>query len=308
MSLKKGICVGVTLLLTTILGVQAHSQSACPVPQSPRNVNPQPWPGVYNGTPPDRKESFVTDVVGAATIKYKGQTLKRCDQHYHVPVENTQGCHGEKTGTLPPPGQVPPPDQWIEIHTVYAPEIDPDPKCADGLDHDLKCCKGEPVVVRGFSARVTLNGTPVPAATPIIPADGRLLAEWTGSNTGPDKPEERGCKPIKAEWSFLLNCEIKVSQSQLRVFPKAHGARPVQTGDKLSQNLTLVSGPPPSGSCKQVSAPHPIANNEQAKTTCTTVCAPPAEWGGQWVTTVDAGGDKASKCGCCTVFSKTPGH
>lgn len=306
MTRKKGICFGATLLLATILGVQGYSQQECP-PQSPRNVNPVPWPGVYNGTPPDRKESFVTDIVGAATIKYKGQTLKRCDQHYHVPVENTQGCDGEKTGTLPPPGRVPPPNQWIEIHTVYAPDIDPDPKCADGLDHDLKCCKGEPVVVRGFSAKVTLNGTSVTPGTPIIPADGRLLAEWTGSNTGPDKREERGCKPIKAEWSFLLNCEIKVSQSQLRVFPKAHGARPVQT-TRLSQNLTLVSGPPPSGSCKQVSAPHPIANNEQAKTTCTTVCAPPAEWGGQWVTTVDAGGDKASKCGCCTVFTKTPGH
>lgn len=307
MILKKVPRVAATLLFVAAVAMQGNSQTTCPVPQSPRDINPKPFPGVYNGTPPSRPDSVVTDIVGAATIKYQGQTLHRCDQHYHVPVENTQGCQGEKTGTPPPKGEVPPEGQWIEVHTVYAAEVNPKPECADGLDHALECCAKPPIVVRGFSAKVAPDGGNVPPGTPIIPPLGRPLAEWSGSNTGPDKvPNE--CKPIAAQWSSLLNCGIEVTQSQLRVYPYAHGAREVQSGDRVSKDLTLVGRPPGNGSCKQVKASSVIENPAQAQAACPSVCISPAKWDGQWVTTTSVSGNKSSECGCCVVFNKAPGQ
>lgn len=165
MTLGKNICFGTAILLFAAL--LARSQSNCTacngVCQSPRNVKPIPFPGPYNGNPSHRPDSFITNIQGADTIVYEGQTLVRCDQHYHVPVENTQGCIGEKEGTLPPPGQTPREGQWVEIHTVYAPHLSSRPDCADALDHNLECCEGTPIVVRGFSARVADN----PSAGPL---------------------------------------------------------------------------------------------------------------------------------------------
>jgi hypothetical protein len=246
MALKKATCFAATFLFVTALAVRGYSQ-ACPF-QSPRNIKPVPFPGVYNGTPPSRPDSLVTDIVGAETIKYHGQILQRCDQHYHVPVENPQGCRDEQTGKPPEPDKVPNPGQWIEVHTVYAAEVSSDPKCSDRLDHALACCVKPPFVVRGFSARLTFEDGREPPGTPIIPPIGRRpLAEWTGSNTGPDK-EPNECKPIVAEWSSLVSCQVTVSQKQLRVESfHAHGARGVQPNNRLSHDLALVTPTPPSG-------------------------------------------------------------
>jgi len=307
MTLQKASHFAATLLFVAALAVRGYSQNDCPIPQSPRNIDPKPFPGVYNGTPPSRPDSWVTGIVGAATIQYQGQTLYRCDQHYHVPVENTQGCPGEKDGTLPPKGEVPPPEQWIEVHTVYAatrPVVTPECPYPDKLDHSgLGCCQKAPFVVRGFSAKVTSGGSIVPPGTPIIPPVGRPLAEWTGSNTG----DGQECKLIKAQWSSLLNCEIKVTQSQLRVYPYAHEARDVQPDNRLSKDLTLVGEPPAAASCREVKAPL-IGNNADAKAICNKVCVSPAKWEGQWVTTTEANRNKASQCGCCVLLNKTPGR
>ncbi|HEY6248572.1 MAG TPA: hypothetical protein VI685_01350 [Candidatus Angelobacter sp.] len=248
MTLKKATWLGATLLLVAALAARGYSQNDCKIPQSPRNVTPKPFPGVYNGTPPVRADSLITDIVGAATIKYQGQTLYRCDQHYHVPVENTQGCPKEKAA---PKGEVPRRGQWIEVHTVYAavsPSVSPECPYPDKLDHSgLGCCQKAPFVVRGFSAQVSSDGRSVPPGTPIIPPVGRPLAEWTGSNTGPDDvPDE--CKPIEAQWSFLLSCKVKISRRQLSVFPYAHKARDLQPENRLSKDLTLVGKPPSSAS------------------------------------------------------------
>lgn len=303
---KRVFLVAVTLLLVVAAAVRGNSQTTCPVPQSPRDINPKPFPGVYNGTPPSRPESEVTDIVGAATIRYKGQTLQRCDQHYHVPVENIQGCRGEKT-VIPAPKneEVPPEGQWVEVHTVYAAEVSSKPECADGLDHALECCTKPPFVVRGFNAKVAPDGGNVPSGTAIISPLGRPLAEWSGSNTGPDKvPGE--CKPIAAQWSNLLNCEITVTQSQLHVYSHPHGAREVQPENRLSKDLTLVGTPPGNGSCRQIKASSVIQNAAEAKTACPAVCVAPAKWDGQWVTTTAVSGTQSSACGCCVLLSKTP--
>ena len=244
MRLNNIISWGMAILLSAVVAAQGqNSPQACTIFQSPRNVNPKPWPGVYNGNPPNRERSLVTRVNGAATIVYNDQTLVRCDQHYHVPVENTQGCDGETTGKLPPPGEVPDVNQWVEVHTVYAPGLKPTEDCKDALDHNLQCCVGDPIVVRGFSARVRAGEGPVP----VIQPDSRPLAEWTGSNTG-GAACPGDCKPIQAQWSFRLDCSIRVSQGQLKALTKAHEARCPQPDDRLSHDLTLVGTPPAAGS------------------------------------------------------------
>lgn len=309
MILKKVSLIAATLLFVAAVAVRGNSQTKCDIFQSPRDINPDPFPGVYNGTPPSRPNSVVTDIVGAATIQYQGQTLYRCDQHYHVPVENTQGCKGEKT-VIPASKkeEVPPKDQWIEVHTVYAaapPVVSPNCPDPNKLDTPgLGCCQKEPFVVRGFSAKVALDGGNVPPGTPIIPPLGRPLAEWTGSNTGPGEE----CKTILAQWSNVLNCEIKVTQSQLSVYAHAEGARALQHGERLSHDLTLVGRPPGHGSCKQVQASSVIENPAQAQAACPTVCVSPATWEGQWVTTTGTNGTKSSECTCCVLFNKAPGQ
>src|SRR5215472_14398012 len=204
-----------------IFVAQGYAQSAC-INQSPRDLTLQkpldgrpPVAGLdYNytsGTP-------LMSPIDAKTVQYQGQTLHICDQHYHVPVENVQGCTDEKKGT--PPDHGPPPvGQWIEIHTVYAAEVDSSPECADGPDKNLACCKKPPFVVRAFNAKVS---PPVASPPPITQPDHGILAEWIGSNTSPDT-QQGGCKPLPAQWSFRFSCEFTVSQSQLEHDLHAHG-------------------------------------------------------------------------------------
>ena len=307
MTSGKGIWLATAILLSVVLTAQTKTQTqtkqsaeACSIPQSPRNIQAYPFPGgLYDGKRPD---SFVTDVDGAKTIKYKGQTLLRCDQHYHVPVENTQGCPNERSGTPPHDGP-PPPDQWVEIHTVYSPQIKDAPECKDPVDQNLSCCLGEPKVVRGFSAKV--ENTPglksgsgqKPGEGPINPANGRPLAEWTGSNTGGPVDCPGPCKDVQAEWSSLLTCEITVTQHQLEQLGHAHAARCPQLPPRLSDDLFLVGTPPPApGSCHLHKAPTIIDTDARAHTVCPVVCRSSAKsWDGQWITW-----DDKSECGCCT--------
>ena len=133
-------------------------QSPCPVPQSPRIVNTGQESGVeYNFV---STRPLITEPVAAETIKFRGQTLYRCDQHYHVPVETPQGIPQEQIGLPQPNGTPPRTGQWVEVHTVYAAGRSSAPACRDFLDHDLVCCTQQPVVVRGFSAKVTPSGSP----------------------------------------------------------------------------------------------------------------------------------------------------
>jgi hypothetical protein len=253
---KTSCCLAGALLLAAMMAPGAIA-APCPrqvppfPPQSPRIVNPKPWPGVYNGQPPFRQASVITDIKPAGDeLTYQRERLYLCDQHYHVPVENPQGPQDERVIL---PGEQPHLGQWIEVHTVYAASATAEgaKKCRTefGLDNGLKCCEkaGPPIVVRGFSAKVTATAGNVQGGVnePLIPPVGAPLAEWSGSNTGPDKPPG-SCKPVAAQWSFLLNRDLTVGKQQLMsVLPRPHGVRDVQSGDRLSNDLTLVAPAPP---------------------------------------------------------------
>jgi hypothetical protein len=208
----------------------------CAVPQSPRNVNraaPDPYCGRSNNSM----------VVSLSPSQDSGrfrlgpgpcvQPLVQCGQHYHAPVENVQGCPGE-TNLLPMVGNTPGPGQWIEVHSVYAPEAK-----TSGCDREqLDCCVGHPIVVLGWSAKVvagTANG-------PILQPTSGARAEWWGSNTGPDATAG-ACKPIAAAWSFRMTCSAPgITQAQLSShFPTGvQGARALQGGPRVSKDLSLV--------------------------------------------------------------------
>jgi hypothetical protein len=244
MTSRKSAILGAALLLSMLTLRCAPAPRLCTYPQSPRDIGPR---APYDGR---SSASMLTEIAPAADwVIYQPRcdgprlTLKLCGQHYHSSIETPQGCPGE----LPAPGgeaarsgEVPPPGQWVEVHTVYAAVLS-DKECDP--EH-LDCCAVGPFVVRGFSARVTKDdgggGGGVLPRPPIIPPTGRPLAEWSGSNTGPDdKPG--GCKPLSVQWSFRLGCGFTVSQAQLRAFPGGgQGARPPQTGQRLSKDLTLV--------------------------------------------------------------------
>ena len=216
--LKTAVWSAVLLLAVALPG--AAQQPSCPNPQSPRKLDPSNH-SLYDVT---SKNSIVKWSPPASSIQYYArpgcapQTLQRCGQHYHAPVENTQGCPGE-TG----PG-------WVEVHTVFAAEVSSgncDPVTLD-------CCKKGPFVVLAYSARVTPGGV----ATPIVPPGGRPLAEWSGSTTNADMIFGE-CKP-PAEWSFRLDCGFTVSEEQLKSLKHPDPARPLQPCHRLSRDLTKV--------------------------------------------------------------------
>ena len=221
-------------LLVMLLAVPATAQPVCSNPQSPRNLDPEACP-----TPYDKISRFsIVEPIGEDSILYWPRAggapskLFRCGQHYHFPIETPQGCEGE----LSPPLEdeaTPRPGQWVEVHTVYASKVR-----RDNCDPEtLACCETGPFLVRAFAAKVTAEGM----NEPILPPSGRPLAEWSGSTTGREsQPGE--CKPA-AQWSFRLSCEFTLSREQLHRFKHADPARPVQTGDRLSKDLTLVLPP-----------------------------------------------------------------
>lgn len=231
MPLRKIACLVAVLLCTALLTSGCASGHTCPNFQSPRNLNRSTQPPPVYGTSP---YSFVVGV-GPDTIEYRpqggsSQTLHRCSQHYHYPIEDPQGCPGE----LPPrgrPGTQPPAGEWVEVHTAYAARVAE--VCLD--PESTKCCLEQPVVVRAFNAKVIAGpGGPIVEPGPTE----RPLFEWSGSTTGPDYVANE-CKG-PALWSFRLSCDITVSVEQLSAFRHPEDARRPQTGDRLSRDLTLV--------------------------------------------------------------------
>ena len=216
------------LLLAAACASAAPEGAYCPDAQSPRNIDPA-RPSLYQlaaGT------SFV-EGAGAESAVYlprpggAPRTLHRCGQHYHLPIENPQGCDGEAGGQEAPP----PPGTRIEIHTVYAANAVPPPGCDP---ETLACCTEGPFLVRAFSATVTAGGKDGPISVPA----GHPLAEWSGSTTGAEA-EPGECKPA-ALWSFRLGCDFTVSEAQVKRFHHPDPARPLQSGDRVSRDLTLV--------------------------------------------------------------------
>jgi hypothetical protein len=236
MRVTGSVCLAACLMFAA-LATRGAVAPPCAVPQSPRNVNAKAYPSPYNGTSRDSMVVSVSPSQDSVQFRPRPgapvQKLVRCGQHYHAPVETVQGCAGE-TEVITPPGKTSGPGQWIEVHTVYAPNATPHCENPESLD----CCLGQPVLVRGFSAKVVAGAADGPILTP----GGRPLAEWSGSNTGPDK-DPGDCKPVAAAWSFRLACNAPgITQAQLnKQLPRgAQGARPLQAGPRVSKDLTLV--------------------------------------------------------------------
>ena len=296
---NNGVFLVLCLILLALCVTQGYAQSAC-INQSPRDVTLRkqlndrpPVAGVdYNY----KSSTQLITPIDQKTIQYQGQTLHICDQHYHVPVENVQGCSDEKKGTPPEHGP-PPVGQWIEVHTVYAAVVDSSPKCADGPDNNLGCCKMPPFVVRAFNAKVSPQRSSPP---PIVQPDHGILAEWSGSNTGPDsKPGD--CKPLPAQWSFRFGCEFTVSQSVLGEPLHAHGARDVQPPSRVSPDLTVVGNSAEADTtCREVRTT-PIPNDEMAKKwACPATCKNPLNsFSGVWRNVPNNQSPQYALCTCC---------
>lgn len=210
----------------------------CEVPQTPRNVDPAATPRPCTVTSSLVSVSGSQDEVKLyARPGECAERLVRCGQHYHAPVENVQGCPGE-TVLIPPKGKTPGVGQWIEVHTVYAPAVKAPGTCDP---ESLNCCVGHPVVVLGFSAKVTAGNQNGPILTPTT---GEQV-EFLGSNTGPDATPT-ACKPIAAYWNFRLThprcVPPGIPQAQLeRNFPGGfQGARELQAGVRISKGMVLV--------------------------------------------------------------------
>lgn len=286
------------LISLTMFAARGYAQSAC-INQSPRDVTLQkaeldakpPQAGLdYNYT----SSTPVMNPIDAKTVQYQGIPLYLCDRHYHVPVENVQGCSPDEKKGTPPDHGPPPVDQWIEFHSVYAQVVDSAPGCSEGPDRNLACCKTPPFVVRAFSAKVT---APVSPAPPITQPTQGILAEWTGSNTGPD--DQTGCKPLPAQWSFRFGCVFTLSQTQLERDFHAHGARKEQPPERLSPDLTVVGTTQEQNrTCREVEAP--LLHDSDANTVCQATCKNPLNFftNGNWrnVPTINP---THGLCTCC---------
>jgi hypothetical protein len=228
--LTKAAGLGAALLLSALAAQGARQQQTqctplCAVPQSPRNIDPRE--PVYNGHSTVSMLSQVTDDSLRYTYSCDGHPvtipLYRCSLHYHCPIENVQGCPGD---AAPPVActENPAAGQWIEVHTVYAARVTPWGQCPD--TQGLGCCLEGPFVVRGYSATVAAQGTPIVA---------RQLAEWSGSDTAVTDQ----CRDLPAQWSFPLGCGFRVGLLQLAGL-KAKAPRQLQGGLRVSRDLTLV--------------------------------------------------------------------
>lgn len=233
MELRRAVLFAAVLSFTTLaaaLPAAAAEGPVCLDGQSPRLVDPRAEPSPYQLVGVDSFLARADDETTVYLPRPGGPevTLHRCGQHYHFPIENPQGCGGE-TGEY---GEGKPgPGSRIEIHTVYAAN-DEHPRDCD--PETLACCTTGPFLVRAFSATIAERG----GDGPISPPAGRPLAEWSGSTTGAEsRPGE--CKPA-AQWSLRLGCGFTVSAAQVERFHHVDPARPVQQGERLSRDLTLV--------------------------------------------------------------------
>ena len=203
--------------------------AACKNPQSPRTLEK------YDQNPSfsvNRSPDSDATVVYTRRSDRKKWTLKRCGQHYHCQVETPQpacGQHGA-VGTCSQPA----PGNWVEVHTVYSTK----PATVNCDPEDLDCCQsaapGDPVLVIGYTAKVTKEGPPL---QPFPLPWGFPTAQWSGSTTGTKEPVD--CKD-PAQWKFILGCDFTVTEKQLGLFTKFDQSRPLQT--QLSKDL--VRRPP----------------------------------------------------------------
>lgn len=220
---------GAVLLILAVSAQGSDNATTCSIPQSPRRIDRATRPSPFDG---GVSHNSIVKVLTPESIEYApraggpAQTLQRCGQHYHLPIETPQGCKDEVT-----PSPEAKAGSRVEVHTVYAFKVR-----TDGCDPEtLGCCEAGPFLVRAFSARVTATGPD----EPIVPPPGYPLAEWSGSTTNADK-EPGECKPA-AQWSFRLGCDFVVSEAQLRRFKHADPARAVQEAPRVSKDLTLVT-------------------------------------------------------------------
>jgi hypothetical protein len=224
--------VGSAVLLLALVAPGAAQQPSCPNPQSPRDLNPRTHPSLYDQT---SRQSIAEWLPPADSVQYRArpgcapQRLLRCGQHYHYPIENTQGCPGEAPRAGTAGGEVKPGDR-VEVHTVFSSKV----RSGNCDPVTLDCCEEGPFLVLAWSATVTAGGQ----AVPIVPPTGRPLAEWSGSTTNADQvPGE--CKPA-AQWSFRLGCGFRVSEAQLKELKHPDPARGLQPCNRLSRDLTRV--------------------------------------------------------------------
>jgi len=302
---RRWVPISLHLVIPFLFVMTGFTQTTC-TNQSPRDVTylPESKRAPYNylsGTAlvvPNLSQPW------PEAIYYQKQTLLRCDQHYHVPVENTQGCPGERSSGSQKGKETPPVGQWIELHTVYALQVSNDTKCADHLDHDLKCCLAPPFVVVAFSAKVAGDQSPVPPVIqPPKPPEVKLISEWSGSTTGPDDATK--CKPTPAQWNFAQGCNFTVPRNQLeQLFHEAHPARDVQTGNLVSRDLTLVSSETdPNLTCQQLRT-GVISDNTEAQRLCPGVCSLGGlpRFRGDWTNVPPPPNSKYAVCTCCAPY------
>ncbi len=227
----KDIAVSVTLgLLTLAVPIRAvESPAVCSIPQSPRNIDPRAVPSPYNGT----STVSIVKANNWNNIIYKPrgggpeQTLYLCGMHYHDSPENAQGCRFT-------------PD--VEVHYVYASRVKP-----QGCDfRHLDCCLAGPFVVIAEQYKLQAPAKDANSElgdwrTPHPGSEAMQYAEWSGSTTGPDHhPGE--CKSA-AQWSFVLFCDGTIDPFTLKFFfgEKGQEARALQSGARVSRDLTLVT-------------------------------------------------------------------
>ena len=284
-SLKFRFSLVSLFLIAPILTLVTPAFTQSPQPQGPC-VNQSPRQIVFDQTrqtPPAQGVDYNftstiplvnVDPPNPEVIQYQAHTLQRCDQHYHYPVENIQGCSTDTKGTQPAetkknePGPPPPLGQWIEMHTVYAAEISTTGECASGLDHDLRCCLKPPFVVLAFHAKVETKDFLPPRPTDSV--------EWSGSRTGKD--DSTGCRELPAFWHFALSCQATLTQGYLEHIGAPHYARAAQSPNRVSTDLTFVpaEGTPvdPTKTCRSIKT-ESILNTAAANRICPGVCRSP---------------------------------
>ncbi len=277
------------ILLTPALAQPAPPPQGPCINQSPRQVKFDP----NRLDPPAQGHDYnfvsPSPVVDTATgspdkVRYQARELELCDRHYHVPVENVQGCPEEKVDKRPNHTGPPPKGQWAEVHTVYAGEASHTGECATGHDHKLKCCVKPPFVVVGYSAQIADNDVPPTTAD---------FGEWAGSATLEDPVTM--CNATPAEWHFALTCQARLTPVSLErnVGGKPHEARVLQGPNRVSSDLTLV-GAGLNAACRDVRT-DPIQDNAQAQRICPGVCMWPLNrFTGQWTNK-----DGYAVCNCC---------
>lgn len=95
--------------------------------------------------------------------------------------------------------------------------------------------------------------------------------------------------------------KFQVSQGELDTFAEGHGARQLQTGNRLSKDLTLVGADVSEldkKTCRWIDGGL-IHNEDEAKRKCPEKCsthAPLSRWNGQWQTPKPG---EMSQCSCC---------